>query len=168
MLKDVTLPVLKPVLLILISLSIIWDFGVFTQPYLLIGPGQQTSSNYLMSVYLYVEGYGQTNFGLGAAISILMLLIVAGTQLLLRAQHAAGRVTNEPQTPGASSAWNVVGIVLFVVMAFPVYWMVSTAFKSNQQINSFTPSWFPTQVTLRHFTHRDRTGRTSGPMSRTV
>jgi ABC-type sugar transport system permease subunit len=30
-----------------------------------------------MSVYLYVEGYGQTNFGRGAAISILMLAIVA-------------------------------------------------------------------------------------------
>jgi N,N'-diacetylchitobiose transport system permease protein len=77
-LKDVTLPVIKPVLLILISLSIIWDFGVFTQPYLLIGAGQQNPSNYLMSVYLYVEGYGNTNFGLGAAISILMLAIVAG------------------------------------------------------------------------------------------
>ncbi|HEU5214989.1 MAG TPA: sugar ABC transporter permease [Gaiellaceae bacterium] len=75
--KDVTLPVLTPVLLILTSLSIIWDFGVFTQPYLLIGPGQQTSSNYLMSVYLYVEGFGKTDFGRGAAISILMLAIVA-------------------------------------------------------------------------------------------
>jgi N,N'-diacetylchitobiose transport system permease protein len=75
--KDVTLPVLTPVLLILTSLSIIWDFGAFTQPYLLIGAGQQTSSNYLMSIYLYVEGYGQTNFGRGAAISILMLAIVA-------------------------------------------------------------------------------------------
>ncbi len=30
-----------------------------------------------MSIYLYVEGYGQTNFGRGAAISILMLAIVA-------------------------------------------------------------------------------------------
>src|SRR5229473_437343 len=34
---DVTLPILRPVLLILTSLSILWDFGVFTQPYLLIG-----------------------------------------------------------------------------------------------------------------------------------
>jgi len=75
--KEVTLPVIKPVLLILTSLSIIWDFGVFTQPYLLIGPGQQTPDNYLMSVYLFIEGYGQTNFGRGAAISILMLAIVA-------------------------------------------------------------------------------------------
>ncbi len=76
-LRVVTLPVVKPVLLILTSLSVIWDFGVFTQAYLLIGPGQQMPSNYLMSIYLFVEGYGQTNFGRGAAISILMLAIVA-------------------------------------------------------------------------------------------
>jgi N,N'-diacetylchitobiose transport system permease protein len=75
--KDVTLPVLMPLLLILTSLSIIWDFGAFTQPYLLIGPGQQAPSNYLMSTYLYVEGYGRTDFGRGAAISLLMLAIVA-------------------------------------------------------------------------------------------
>jgi N,N'-diacetylchitobiose transport system permease protein len=75
--KDVTLPVLMPLLLILTSLSIIWDFGAFTQPYLLITPGQQTQSNYLMSTYLYVEGYGKTDFGRGAAISLLMLAIVA-------------------------------------------------------------------------------------------
>jgi ABC-type sugar transport system permease subunit len=43
----------------------------------LIGPGQQDSSNYLMSTYLYIEGYGKTDFGRGAAISILMLAIVA-------------------------------------------------------------------------------------------
>ncbi len=73
----VTLPVIRPVLLILTSLSIIWDFGVFTQPFLLIGASQQNPGNYLMSVYLYEEGYGNTNFGLGAAISIVMLLIVA-------------------------------------------------------------------------------------------
>jgi N,N'-diacetylchitobiose transport system permease protein len=74
---SVTVPVIRPVLLILTSLSIIWDFGVFTQPFLLIGASQQNPSNYLMSVYLYVEGYGQTNFGIGAAISIVMLAIVA-------------------------------------------------------------------------------------------
>jgi N,N'-diacetylchitobiose transport system permease protein len=80
--KDVTLPVLMPVLLILTSLSIIWDFGVFTQPYLLIGPGQQTTSNYLMSTYLYFEGFGKTDFGIGAAISILMLAIVAALSVV--------------------------------------------------------------------------------------
>ncbi len=74
---DVTLPILRPVLLILTSLSIIWDFGVFTQPFLLIGQGHIYPSNYLMGVYLFEEGYVNSDFGRGAAISILMLVVVA-------------------------------------------------------------------------------------------
>ena len=74
---DITLPILRPILLILTSLSILWDFGVFTQPYLLIGQSKITSGNYLMSIYLFEEGYFKSDFGQGAAISILMLLIVA-------------------------------------------------------------------------------------------
>ncbi len=75
--RDITLPILKPVLLILTSLSIIWDFGVFTQPYLLIGASHVDSSNYLMGVYVFIQGYAHSDFGRGAAISILMLLVVA-------------------------------------------------------------------------------------------
>ena len=75
--KDVTMPVIQPVLLILTSLSILWDFGVFTQPFLLIGPGHIVPANFLMGVYVYEEGYAKTDFGRGAAISILMLAIVA-------------------------------------------------------------------------------------------
>ncbi len=74
---DITLPILRPILLILTSLSIIWDFGVFTQPYLLIGQSKITSGNYLMSIYLFEEGYFKSDFGRGAAISILMLAMVA-------------------------------------------------------------------------------------------
>ena len=74
---DITLPILRPILLILTSLSIIWDFGVFTQPYLLIGQSRITTGNYLMSIYLFEEGYFKSDFGRGAAISILMLAVVA-------------------------------------------------------------------------------------------
>ena len=75
--RDVTYPVLKPILYILTSLSIIWDFGVFTQAYLLIGASQVNVDNYLMGVYVFIEGYGHSDFGRGAAISVLWLLIVA-------------------------------------------------------------------------------------------
>jgi N,N'-diacetylchitobiose transport system permease protein len=74
---DVTFPILKPIFLILTSLSIIWDFAVFTQPFLLIGKSNITSANYLMGVYLFEEGYFKTDFGRGAAISLLMLAMVA-------------------------------------------------------------------------------------------
>ncbi len=80
--RDVTFPIIKPILLILTSLSIIWDFGVFTQPFLLIGQSKLTSGNYLMGIYLFEEGYLKTDFGRGAAISIVMLVIVAALSVV--------------------------------------------------------------------------------------
>jgi len=80
--RDVTFPILKPILLILTSLSIIWDFGVFTQPYLLIGASHVDTSNYLMGVYVFIEGYAHSEFGRGAAISLLMLVIVAALSVV--------------------------------------------------------------------------------------
>ena len=36
-------------------------------------------------------------------------------------------------------------------MVFPVFWMISTAFKPNEQIVSLNPTWFPLHPTLQHF-----------------
>jgi N,N'-diacetylchitobiose transport system permease protein len=47
--------------------------------------------------------------------------------------------------------WNTLGLLLFVVMVFPVFWMISTAFKSNDKIYSFNPTWLPRNPTLTHF-----------------
>ena len=47
--------------------------------------------------------------------------------------------------------WNIVGVAVFVVMIFPVFWMVSTAFKRDDEVYSITPTWFPLHPTLRHF-----------------
>ena len=49
------------------------------------------------------------------------------------------------------AGWDAVGLVVFVVMVFPVFWMISTAFKSNDQIISLTPTWLPLHPTLSHF-----------------
>jgi N,N'-diacetylchitobiose transport system permease protein len=47
--------------------------------------------------------------------------------------------------------WNAVGIAVFVVMIFPVYWMVSTAFKTGPNIFSYSPKWLPIPGTLANF-----------------
>jgi N,N'-diacetylchitobiose transport system permease protein len=49
------------------------------------------------------------------------------------------------------AAWNVLGLVVFVVLIFPVFWMFSTAFKPDDEISSFTPTWFSLHPTLEHF-----------------
>jgi N,N'-diacetylchitobiose transport system permease protein len=47
--------------------------------------------------------------------------------------------------------WDVLGLAVFVVMVFPVFWMISTAFKPNDQIISLTPTWVPLHPTISHF-----------------
>jgi N,N'-diacetylchitobiose transport system permease protein len=73
--RDITYPVLKPIFLILTSLSIIWDFGVFTQPFLLL-QSRPNTDYYLMSIYLFEKSIGLHEYGLGSAIALLMLAIV--------------------------------------------------------------------------------------------
>jgi N,N'-diacetylchitobiose transport system permease protein len=51
----------------------------------------------------------------------------------------------------ARVAWNLLGLVVLAVMAFPVYWMISTALKPEDELNSLNPTWFPLHPTLDHF-----------------
>ena len=54
--------------MILTSLSIIWDFQVFTQPFLL--RQQRPDPDYwLMSIYAYEKSFGISQYGLGSAIA---------------------------------------------------------------------------------------------------
>jgi N,N'-diacetylchitobiose transport system permease protein len=48
-------------------------------------------------------------------------------------------------------ALNATGLLVFAVMIFPVYWMVSTAFKPGRDIFADTPVWFPYHPTLSNF-----------------
>jgi N,N'-diacetylchitobiose transport system permease protein len=51
----------------------------------------------------------------------------------------------------AGVGWNLVGLAVFVVMVFPVFWMISTAFKPDSEVTSLTPTWFSVHPTLAHF-----------------
>ena len=47
--------------------------------------------------------------------------------------------------------WDLLGLAIFVVMVFPVFWMISMALKPDDEINSATPTWFSFSPTLDHF-----------------
>ena len=51
----------------------------------------------------------------------------------------------------ARAGWNVLGLAVFAVMIFPVFWMLYTAFKPDDEINSLTPTWFSASPTLENF-----------------
>jgi N,N'-diacetylchitobiose transport system permease protein len=73
--KDVTFPLLLPIFVILTSLSIIWDFQVFNQVWLIRG-SEPEESYWLMSVYSFVEAFKLGEYGFGAAIAVVMVAIM--------------------------------------------------------------------------------------------
>jgi N,N'-diacetylchitobiose transport system permease protein len=71
---QVTAPMLKPVFLILTSLSVIWDLKVFTQLYVLTqgGPDRKTL---LINLYTYQKGFGVSQFGVASAAAVVMVVL---------------------------------------------------------------------------------------------
>ena len=70
--RDITFPLLKPIFIILVSLSIIWDFQVFNQVWIMRG-NDPSSDYYLMSIYAYVKSFKLSEYGYGAAIALVMV-----------------------------------------------------------------------------------------------
>jgi len=73
--RDITVPALKPILLILTSLSVLWDFRVFTQVYVLQRAGGITRDTNLLGVYAYRISIGANQFDKGAAVAIVMVVM---------------------------------------------------------------------------------------------
>jgi N,N'-diacetylchitobiose transport system permease protein len=73
--RDITLPLLKPIFLILTSLSIIWDFQVFNQVWLMLSL-HPTTDYFLMSIYAYAQAFGVSEYGVGAAIALVMVAVL--------------------------------------------------------------------------------------------
>jgi N,N'-diacetylchitobiose transport system permease protein len=49
------------------------------------------------------------------------------------------------------AGWNAVGLAVFVVMIFPVFWMISTAFKPPEEVIGSSTSLFSTSPSLENF-----------------
>ena len=73
--RFVIFPAIRPILLILTSLSMLWDFRVFTQMYVLQRAGGISRDTNLLGVYAYRISIGENEFDIGAAIAIVMVLI---------------------------------------------------------------------------------------------
>jgi N,N'-diacetylchitobiose transport system permease protein len=79
--RMVTLPLLRPVLAVLVVFSTIWDFRVFDQVYVMAQgvPGNAADT---AVVAAYRESFGLESYGLGAAIAVVLFLVLLGFSLL--------------------------------------------------------------------------------------
>ncbi len=73
--RFVIFPAIRPILLILFSLSVLWDLRVFTQIFVLQRAGGVSRDTNLLGVYAYRISIGENDFDTGAAIAIVMVLI---------------------------------------------------------------------------------------------
>ena len=73
--RFVTAPILKPIFLIVICLSTIWDFGVFNQIYVMLN-GRPSADYYTIAIYSYRESFGVTQYGFGATIAVVLVLVL--------------------------------------------------------------------------------------------
>jgi ABC-type sugar transport system permease subunit len=73
--RMITLPMLKPLLLVLIVISTIWDFKIFDQIYILSGGGPARRTE-VLAFTAYREAFTQSAFGMGSALAMVLFLIL--------------------------------------------------------------------------------------------
>ncbi|MEE1930492.1 sugar ABC transporter permease [Streptomyces sp. TRM 70351] len=78
----VTVPSIRPVFLVVIILSTIWDMKVFVQLYLMPGGDGANPEVLNLGVWSYVESFAQRQYGMGAAIAVLLTLLLLGVTVL--------------------------------------------------------------------------------------
>ena len=73
--RYVTLPAIRPLLMVLTFLSIIWDFKVFTQVWTM-AQGGPDGATVTLSIYAYITGLSRSQFGIAAAVSVVMVMLL--------------------------------------------------------------------------------------------
>jgi len=89
-LRFITLPLLAPVTGVLIIVMFLWTFNEFNTPYVLFGKAPPSSAD-LVSLHIYVNSFIDLNFGLGSAMSVLLLLFLLLVTGLYLAVTSRGR-----------------------------------------------------------------------------
>lgn len=83
--RYITIGLMKPISMVLALLMFLWTFREFNTPYVLFGAAPPDPAN-LLVVNIYQSSFIQWNFGLGSAMSVLLMLfliLVAGVWALV-------------------------------------------------------------------------------------
>ena len=74
-LRYIIMPMIRPVIMIVLLLQLIWDLRVFTQITMLQDAGSKASEFDLLGTYIYKLGAGAQDFGMASAVSIFVLAL---------------------------------------------------------------------------------------------
>jgi ABC-type sugar transport system permease subunit len=75
--RHITIPLLRPVILFSVILSIIGTITTFDEPYMLVGSmGGTNNAGLTLGLYLYLTGFEWGKFGYASALSYLMFILI--------------------------------------------------------------------------------------------
>ncbi|MFI9175004.1 carbohydrate ABC transporter permease [Streptomyces lincolnensis] len=75
--RYVTLPILKPIIVMLTTLSVIWDMGVFPQVFVMRN-GHPEAEFQLLTTYSYDRAFVVNDYAQGSAIALLTVVLLLG------------------------------------------------------------------------------------------
>ncbi|WP_371662501.1 carbohydrate ABC transporter permease [Streptomyces sp. NBC_00280] len=75
--RYVTLPILKPIIVMLTTLSVIWDMGVFPQVFVMRN-GHPEAEFQLLTTYSYDRAFAVNDYAQGSAIALLTVVLLLG------------------------------------------------------------------------------------------
>lgn len=74
--RSITLPMLRPVNVVLVLVMFLWTFNDFNLPFVLFGKTAQPPAGDLISFHIYNASFLTFNFGYGSAMSVLLLIFL--------------------------------------------------------------------------------------------
>ncbi len=77
----ITLPALRPAMVMIVILQALWSFSEFALVYLLTGGGP-ANATMTLSIYIYKQGFGAKQLGYAAAIGTMMFFLLDGFTIL--------------------------------------------------------------------------------------
>lgn len=77
----VIVPFIRPILVVVTILQVIWDLRVFTQIYALQSIGGLAEQTNTLGVYIYRVSLGAGDFGVGGAISVIVVLLLVALSI---------------------------------------------------------------------------------------
>lgn len=88
--RSITVPMLAPVNVVLVLVMFLWVFNDFNTPFVLFGTGQPPGGD-LISFHIYNASFLSWDFGIGAAMSVLLLLFLLIVTAIYLVATARGR-----------------------------------------------------------------------------
>lgn len=79
----ITVPALRPIIILVVNLVVIASFRVFDQIYVMTGGGPGRSS-FVMVLYIYIKGMQEGELGYASALSVVFFLVLFLLTLLLK------------------------------------------------------------------------------------